>query len=27
VAANAQGNQGGGTAAFQTPTYILYVQP
>jgi hypothetical protein len=27
VAANAQGNQGAGVAAFQTPTYILYVQP
>lgn len=27
VAANTQGNQGGGVAAFQTPTYILYVQP
>lgn len=27
VAANAQGNQGGGVAAFQTPTYILYVEP
>jgi type IV pilus assembly protein PilV len=27
VAANAQGNQGGGTAAFQTPVYVLYVEP
>jgi type IV pilus assembly protein PilV len=27
VAANSQGNQGGGVAAFQTPTYILYVEP
>jgi type IV pilus assembly protein PilV len=27
VAANTQGNQGAGAAAFQTPTYILYVEP
>jgi type IV pilus assembly protein PilV len=27
VASNTQGNQGGGLAAFQTPTYILYVEP
>jgi type IV pilus assembly protein PilV len=27
VAANTQGNNGGGAAAFQTPIYVLYVQP